>query len=272
MGALFLVLPGAIAIGLSLGLLGSGGSILTVPVLVYLVGQEEKVAIAGSLAIVGLIAIAGVLPYLRKGLVDWRSVLLFGLPGMAGTYAGAWSSVLVSGTVQLVAFAVVMLTAAWFMLKKAPTCPLVAGEATLQGTAIEGTAVPRAPVKIMAEGLVVGMVTGFVGVGGGFLVVPALVLLGGLSMAQAIPTSLVIIALKSLTGFVKYLDIIEAERLELDVNIILGVAALGIVGSFLGSALAMRLPQETLRRVFGFFLVAMGIFILIQSVPNVFSA
>ena len=111
MGALFLVLPGAIAIGLSLGLLGSGGSILTVPVLVYLVGQEEKVAIASSLAIVCLIAIAGVLPYLRKGLVDWRNVLLFGLPGMAGTYAGAWSSVFVTGAVQLAAFAVVMLSA-----------------------------------------------------------------------------------------------------------------------------------------------------------------
>ncbi len=262
MGALFLVLPGALAIGLSLGLLGSGGSILTVPVLVYLVGQEEKLAIAGSLAIVGLIAVAGVLPYLRKGLVDWRSVLLFGLPGMAGTYAGAWSSVFVSGAVQLVAFAVVMLSAAGFMLKKVPVCQLEA----------PGVAVPRAPVKIMAEGLVVGVVTGFVGVGGGFLVVPALVLLGGLSMQRAIPTSLVIIALKSLTGFVKYLDIIEAEQLELDVNVILGVAALGIVGSFLGSALAMRLPQETLRRVFGFFLVAMGLFILIQSVPNVVSA
>lgn len=262
MGVLFLVLPGAIAIGLSLGLLGSGGSILTVPVLVYLVGQEEKVAIAGSLAIVGLIAIAGVLPYLRKGLVDWRIVLLFGLPGMAGTYAGAWSSVFVSGAVQLVAFAVVMLTAAWFMLKKAPTCTLEA----------PSVAVPRAPVKIMAEGLVVGMVTGFVGVGGGFLVVPALVLLGGLSMQQAVPTSLVIIALKSLTGFVKYLDIIEAEHLELDVNIILGVAAIGVVGSFIGSALAMRLPQAMLRRVFGIFLVAMGVFILMRSLPTVLSA
>ena len=262
MGALFLILPGAIAIGLSLGLLGSGGSILTVPVLVYLVGQEEKVAIAGSLAIVGLIAIAGVLPYLRKGLVDWRNVLLFGLPGMAGTYAGAWSSVLVTGAVQLAAFAVVMLSAAWFMLKKAPTCQLEA----------PGVPVPRAPAKIMAEGLVVGVVTGFVGVGGGFLVVPALVLLGGLNMQRAIPTSLVIIALKSMTGFVKYLDIIEAEQLELDVNIILGIAGLGIVGSFLGSALAMRLPQETLRTVFGFFLVVMGLFILVQSIPEVVSA
>jgi uncharacterized protein len=133
-------------------------------------------------------------------------------------------------------------------------------------------AVPRAPLKIMAEGLVVGVVTGFVGVGGGFLVVPALVLLGGLNMQRAIPTSLVIIALKSMTGFVKYLDIIEAEQLELDVNVILGVAGLGIIGSLLGSALAMRLPQETLRRVFGFFLVAMGLFILAQYIPDVISA
>ena len=256
MGALLLVWPGAIAIGLSLGLLGSGGSILTVPVLVYLVGQDEKVAIAGSLAIVGLIAIAGVLPYLRKGLVDWRSVLLFGLPGMAGTYAGAWSSVLVSGVVQLAAFSVVMLIAAWFMLNPGPA----------QSTVPVGT---RAPVKIMVEGLVVGIVTGFVGVGGGFLVVPALVVLGGLSMQRAVPTSLVIIALKSLTGFVKYTEVIERDQLELDVNVIFGVAALGIIGSFLGSALAMRMRQDVLKKIFGGFLVVMGAFILMRSVPAI---
>lgn len=84
---------------MSLGLLGSGGSILTVPVLVYLAGQDKKVAIAGSLAIVGLIALAAVLPYLWRGLVDWRSVVFFGVPGMVGTYAGAWGSAFVSGTV-----------------------------------------------------------------------------------------------------------------------------------------------------------------------------
>ncbi|MCP5182669.1 MAG: sulfite exporter TauE/SafE family protein [Pseudomonadales bacterium] len=260
MGAILLVWPGAIAIGLSLGLLGSGGSILTVPVLVYLVGQEEKVAIAGSLAIVGLIALAGVLPYLRRGLVDWRSVVLFGLPGMLGTYGGAWASVFVSGLVQLVAFAGVMLLAAWFMLK-----PAVAAPVPVPGGS-------RSPYKIMLEGLVVGIVTGFVGVGGGFLVVPALVLLGGLPMQRAVPTSLAIIALKSFTGFVKYLDVIETRNLEIDVQVILSVAAIGIIGSYLGSAVAMRMPQHTLKRVFGVFLVGMGMFILYRSVPTIIGA
>ncbi|MGD8906424.1 MAG: sulfite exporter TauE/SafE family protein, partial [Gammaproteobacteria bacterium] len=109
---------GALAIGLSLGLLGSGGSVLTVPVLVFLVGQEEKVAIAGSLAVVGSIALVGALPYLARGLVDFRSLLLFGLPGMAGTWLGAWLAAFVSGKVQLLVFGLVMLVAAALMLRR----------------------------------------------------------------------------------------------------------------------------------------------------------
>ena len=117
MSAALLAWPGAIAIGVSLGLLGSGGSILTVPVLVYLLGQDEKVAIAGSLFIVGTIAAFGSLQYLRLRLVDSRSVVVFGIPGMLGTYLGAWSAAYVSGLMQLTLFAVVMLLASWFMLK-----------------------------------------------------------------------------------------------------------------------------------------------------------
>ena len=260
MGALLLVWPGAIAIGLSLGLLGSGGSILTVPVLVYLAGQEEKVAIAGSLAIVGLIALAAVIPYLRRGLVDWRSVMLFGIPGMIGTYGGAWGSAFVSGTVQLAGFAVVMLLAAGLMLRNSnPVCatPTLRREAAW---------------KVISEGLVVGVVTGFVGVGGGFLVVPALVLLGGLTMQQAVPTSLVIIAIKSFVGFWKYTEVIAAEHLSLDPVIILAVAAVGVIGSWIGSAVAFRLPQEVLKRAFGVFLVVMGGLILVQSSVNLLAA
>ena len=113
---------GAIAIGLSLGLLGSGGSILTVPVLVYLLGQDEKVAIAGSLAIVGSIALAGALPYLARRQVDWRSLAWFGLPGMLGTWTGAWLAAFVTGQTQLLVFAVVMLLAAGLMLRH-PSAP-----------------------------------------------------------------------------------------------------------------------------------------------------
>ena len=248
-----LALPGAIAIGLSLGLLGSGGSILTVPVLVFLLGQDEKTAIAGSLFIVGSIALAGGLQFLRAGFIQWRSVLTFGVPGMLGTYLGAFLAAYVSGVMQLALFALVMLVASYFMLR-----PL-----DLQ----HADATPRATWKIASDGLIVGIITGLVGVGGGFLIVPALVLLGGLGMHQAVATSLIIIALKSFSGFYKYLDVLEEQSLELDWNTLLIVTALGIAGSFAGSRIARRLPQDKLKRWFGYFLIVMGIYILARSGP-----
>jgi uncharacterized membrane protein YfcA len=255
MSVSLLAWPGAIAIGVSLGLLGSGGSILTVPVLVYLLGQDEKVAIAGSLAIVGTIALAGSLQYLRGKLVDWRNVWLFGLPGMAGTYAGAWLAGYVSGLLQLAIFAGVMLLASYFMLRP------------IRVTSVD--AMPaRHPWKIVADGLAVGVLTGFVGVGGGFLIVPALVLLGGLPMHRAVATSLVIIALKSYSGFWKYLDVLEEQGLALDWPTLGIVTALGIAGSFVGNHFATRLPQQQLRRLFGWFLIVMGVYILARSLPG----
>ena len=248
-----LALPGAIAIGLSLGLLGSGGSILTVPVLVFLLGQDEKTAIAGSLFIVGSIALAGGLQFLRAGFIQWRSVLTFGLPGMLGTYLGAFLAAYVSGVMQLALFALVMLAASYFMLRP-PDLQHV-------------DAAPRATWKIASDGLIVGIITGLVGVGGGFLIVPALVLLGGLGMHQAVATSLIIIALKSFSGFYKYLDVLEKQSLELDWHTLLVVTALGIAGSFAGSRLARRLPQDKLKRWFAYFLIAMGIYILARSGP-----
>ncbi len=255
MGMSLLAWLGAMSIGVSLGLLGSGGSILTVPVLVYLIGQDEKLAIAGSLAIVGTIAAAGSLPYLRKKLIDWRTVLLFGVPGMAGTYLGAWLATWVSGLVQLALFAVVMLIASWQMLK-----PVILDDSPHE---------PREVWKIVLDGLLVGILTGLVGVGGGFLIVPALVLLGGLTMHRAVATSLVIIALKSFTGFWKYLDVLDQQGLSLDWNIIAIVTALGVVGSLIGSRIAGRVDQRKLRKVFGIFLIVMGIYILVRTLPAV---
>jgi uncharacterized membrane protein YfcA len=228
-------------------------------VLVYLLDQPEKLAIASSLAIVGLIALAGSFPYLRAHKVHWTSVWLFGLPGMAGTYLGAWGSQFVSGVAQLAVFAVVMIAAAYFMLRPQPVC--AAGGST-------PAAAPRAPWKIALDGVVVGALTGFVGVGGGFLIVPALVLLGGLAMHQAVATSLVIIAMKSATGFVKYLDVLAAENISLDVNVILLIAGIGIIGSFLGNGIAQRVSQDRLRTLFGGFLIVMGAYILYESVPK----
>ncbi len=253
---LILAWPGALVIGLSLGMLGSGGSILTVPVLVYLVGQEEKLAIAGSLAIVGLIAAAACLPYLRDKLVDWRSVILFGIPGMIGTYFGAWSAAFVSGAVQLTVFAGVMLAASYFMLRP----PDLTGRQNQ----------PRAIGRITADGLLVGALTGFVGVGGGFLVVPALVLLGGLSMHRAVGTSLVIIALKSGAGFIKYLDVLEQQQMQLDWGLIGLIAAIGVAGSLVGNHWGCKIPQNKLRTGFGYFLIVMGAGIFVSTAPNAF--
>ncbi len=255
MTSTLLAWPGAVAIGLSLGLLGSGGSILTVPVLVYLFGQDEKVAIAGSLAIVGTIALVGSVQFIRQRLVDWRTVVLFGVPGMLGTYIGALSATYIAGIVQLSLFALVMLLASWFMLK-----PLALNTSD---------AAPRSVAKISLDGLLVGILTGLVGVGGGFLIVPALVLLGGLSMRRAVATSLLIIALKSYTGFWKYLDVLDTQGLSLDWQVLTIVTLLGIAGSVAGNHIGTKVPQATLKKAFGVFLIVMGLYILARSLPTV---
>ncbi len=254
MPASILAWPGAVAIGVSLGLLGSGGSIITVPVLVYLIGQDEKVAIAGSLFVVGNIALAGSLQYVRAKLIDWRNVLVFGVPGMTGTYLGAMIAAYVPGIMQLALFALVMLLASYMMLR-----PVALTDKPHE---------PRESWKIAGDGLFVGVITGLVGVGGGFLIVPALVLLGGLAIHAAVATSLVIIALKSYSGFYKYMDVLETQNLELDWRTLMIVTGLGIIGSYGGARIANRMPQDKLKRWFGYFLIIMGIYILARSAPE----
>ncbi len=255
--AWIVIILGATLIGLSLGLLGSGGSILTVPVLVYLLRHEDKAAIAESLAIVGGIALAGAIPYAWHRRIHWRSVVWFGVPGMAGTYLGAAIARYVPGAVQLGVFALVMLWAAW-MMARSTNGPAPAGEASNH----------RAAWKIVADGLAVGVLTGFVGVGGGFLIVPALVLLGGLPMSAAVGTSLLIIAMKSGSGFVKYLEVLGALELRVDWLVVGSFILVGAVGTFIGGSFGRRLDQRVLRRVFAGFLVLMGIFILARETPR----
>lgn len=250
---MLLAVLGALAIGLSLGLLGSGGSILTVPVLHYLLGQPEKVAIAGSLLVVGLIASAAAIPYSRHRQVDWRNVAWFGLPGMAGAWLGATLAHFVPGTLQLALFAAVMLAAGWRMLR---------------GASLERAGHEPRRFAVVAGGLGVGMLSGLVGVGGGFLIVPALVLLAGVQMSSAVGTSLAVIALNSYTGFAKYLGLLDSQGLELDYRVLLVVAALGVAGSIAGSRLGRRLPQAVLRRIFGIFLLAMASLIVIDVAPE----
>ena len=255
-------LLGALAVGVSLGLLGSGGSILTVPVLVYILGRPEKAAIAESLAIVGGIAAAGAALHARRGAVRWGSTLLFGVPGMAGSFLGAFGSKYVSGALQLTIFACVMLAAATFMVRGTGFA------SRAQGPGAEPRRRLRAAGLTIAAGLGVGALTGFVGVGGGFLIVPALVLLMGLPMGHAVGTSLAVIVMNCAVGFVKHQRVLPALGLETDWTTVGLFVAVGAAGTFVGSAIAGRMKQSTLRKTFGLFLLAMAAFVLWREAPH----
>ncbi|MFM2485972.1 sulfite exporter TauE/SafE family protein [Celerinatantimonas yamalensis] len=241
--------PAALAIGLSLGLLGSGGSILTIPVLIYLCGLSEKMAIASALIIVACISFVGAMPYIRAQKVQWKVVFGFGMPGMFGTYLGAYASHWISGTIQLVLFAIVMISAAFFMIRR----PAPHSTAPLQW------------YRLLGGGFLVGIVTGLVGVGGGFLIVPALLLLARIEMTQAVASSLVIICSNALIGFFKYFQLLHNQGLHFNWPLIVLVSVLGIVGSWIGSKWAIKLPQTLLRRIFAIMLVLMGGYILYHS-------
>lgn len=236
-------------VGLSLGLLGGGGSILAVPIFVYVLGFEAKEAIAMSLAVVGFTSVAAAVGHWRAGNVDVRVAAIFGPVAMVGTYAGARIAALVSGSFQLSLFAAVMLVSAVFMFR---------GSSPRLAAAPEPGPMPIG--LIVLEGLLVGVLTGLVGVGGGFLVVPALVLLGKVPIRVAIGTSLVVIALKSAAGFAGYLGQVEVPWLFM--GAFAAVAAVAAVG---GSQLIRFVPQQALRRSFAAFLVVMGTLILYQN-------
>jgi uncharacterized membrane protein YfcA len=252
---MFWTWTGALLVGISLGLLGAGGSILTVPVLVYLAGEPEKLAITSSLAIVAAISAAGALPFALRRDIDWRSVGLFGVPGMLGAAAGARLAHGFSAALQLTIFALVMLWAAVGMLRRhEPSVSSGPGPA------------PRRPwLRIVAEGGAIGVLTGVIGVGGGFLILPALTLLGGLAMRAAIGTSLVVIALNAAVGFVAHLVADQAQLRQLDPVLLGTFITIGVAGSFAGQYVGGRLPQQQLRRLFGVVLCALAAFILWQQ-------
>jgi len=255
---MILALCGAVAIGLALGLLGSGGSILTVPILVYLVGEPEKVAIAGSLAIVGVVALMGALPWMLRRTVDWRQVLFFGGPGMLGTIAGATFARRIPGVVQLSIFGVVMLVAAVMTFRQR------AGESEVRH--------PGRVDRMAAQGFAIGVLTGVVGVGGGFLILPALMVFGGLTMYRALGTSLTIIAMNAFSGFARHATLLASLGLSLDWHVIGTFAVVGAGGSLAGQRIASRIPQDRLRRLFGVFLVVMSLFILGHNAHRLINA
>lgn len=245
----FLAIALAVLVGVTLGLLGGGGSILTVPLLAYVAGMDAKQAIATSLLVVGATSAVGAVSHARAGRVQWRTGLVFGAAGMAGAYAGGLLAQYIPGTVLLIGFALIMIATAIAMLR---------GLKDIDAAA-EHRSLPLA--KIVIEGLVVGLVTGLVGAGGGFLVVPALVLLGGLPMLVAVGTSLVVIAMKSFAGLAGYLAVVH-----IDWAVAGAVTAAALIGGLIGARLTALVNPDALRKGFGWFVLAMSSVILGQEI------
>jgi hypothetical protein len=253
------IILGAVFIGLSLGMLGSGGSILALPVLSYLVGQPEKLAVASSLAVVGGISLIGAIPPIYKSQVDWRSIAWFGLPGLLGSWMGAIAAQGLAGAVQLLIFAAIMLIA---------SLPMIAGGRSRPTMSAPTNAGAQSKGRMVGAGLLVGMMTGIVGIGGGFLIVPALVLLVGLTMRCAVGTSLVVISGNAFIGFAKYAAALGALHLALDWHVIGLFVALGAIGTLAGHWLCSRLPQQRLRQLLGIVLMGISIYTCFREFPK----
>jgi uncharacterized membrane protein YfcA len=254
----------AILVGISLGLIGSGGSILTVPILVYIMGVDPVLATAYSLFIVGATALIGGIQSAREGTVDFKTALIFGIPSIVAVYATRAFLVpiipehvftlfgfeVTKPILLMVLFAVVMVAASITMIRPQKNDKI-------------GEELPmnyNYPM-ILLEGSIVGVLTGLVGAGGGFLIIPALVLLAKMPMKKAIGTSLFIIAAKSLIGFtgdLKGNEIIDWKLLGM-------FTTASIIGIFIGIIFAKKIPGDKLKKAFGWFVLIMGIYIIIKE-------
>ena len=235
-------------IGVSLGLLGGGGSILTIPILIYALGVEPRHAIAMSLFVVGTTSAAGALQHALSGRVRVRTAAVFGGAGMAAAFVGGRVGRFIPAGFLLAAFAVLMLVMAWAMLR---------GRGEMEATREAG------PVaRVALQGAAVGFMTGLVGAGGGFIVVPALVLLVGLPMREAVATSLLVIALNSFAGLLGSLG-----HVSLDWRLTAVVTGAAVAGAMAGTAVSGRVPQATLRRMFAWLVLAMGGYMLWRQLP-----
>ncbi len=231
----------SLLVGVTLGLLGGGGSILTLPILTFVLGVEDKAAIATSLMVVSLTSAAALISHARAGNVDWRVGLTFAAAGSAGALGGGLLAQHVPGSWLIWGFLLMMVATGIAMLRGRQEC-----------------AAARAPStgKIVLDGAVVGLVTGLVGAGGGFLVVPALTLLGGLPMSRAVGTSLLVIAIKSVFGFAGHLS-----HVTIDWGLAASVSAAAVAGSFVGGAFVSKVPASSLRQAFGVFVLIMAVFL-----------
>lgn len=261
----------AICIGISLGLLGGGGSVLALPILVYAMKIPPKPAIAMTLIVVGTVSLLGTLPHWQRGNINLKTVLIFGSATMLGAFGGARLATMpfVSATFQMLLFAVMMVLAAGFMLRR------TAGADSEEGERDRGTADTDLPTDLelypkpvckycwlwlLTEGIGVGILTGLIGVGGGFAIVPALVLLGKIPMKEAIATSLLIIALNSVAGLLGYIGHISINW-QLTVSFTFAAALGTLVGNYLGQFFSAK----QLQKGFGYFLLAIAAFVLFQN-------
>jgi len=243
----------AVLIGLSLGLLGGGGSILTVPTIHYIFGVEAHAAITSSLLVVGVASVVALIPHIRAGRVRFQVGAIFGASSMVSAYAAGKLSSLVAPGILLVSFGGMMAVAAAAMLRPRRLVPARSPGETSLGW-------------LVVQGLVVGAVTGFVGAGGGFVIVPALVVLVGMPMKEATATSLMVIAMNSFVAFGA-----TVRSVSLDGRVVGVVLAGAVLGGILGGKLCGRVPAAELRSWFGWFVLVMAVVILGAELPGLVS-
>lgn len=237
------------AVGFSLGFFGSGGSVLAVPILVYVIGMNPKEAIASSLVIVGATAVAGAVQKIRQNQVCFKVAVFFGVAGMVSAFLGAKSSKFISGSTQLIVFALLMLASSMSMFFKKQNKQNTQGSCDMSlGLA-------------MILGLGVGFLTGLVGVGGGFLIVPALVALGGLNIRHAMGTSLLIISLNALSGVAGYIG-----NVNFDWALIVLFVLSSSVASVVGAKLSSGVNTVKMQKAFAVFILVVGIFVLVKNI------
>lgn len=235
----------SLLIGVTLGMLGGGGAILTLPMLLYVLHVEPKAAIAITLFVVGATSVFGAVAHARAGAVRWKTSAIFALAAMPAAFMGGRIGRVVPSTALLVLFSITMLVAAGAMLRGRPS-PAEARQASLP--------------KSILLGAGVGALSGLVGAGGGFLVVPALTLFGGVAIREAIGSSLVVIALQSFAGFAG-----QVGHVDLDWTLLGVIAATSANDSLLGASLAAKVQPAALRRGFGWLVIVTGLFMLAKQ-------